>query len=321
MCSLLSVQPLVSAVSHRPSHSSAAGGLHLNLARRVRAAPQMSRLRQISGARLTKRPLRTQRASRSGATRVPTAESCEMEIAEECCRTRCICFPTRSCSESSTPFPTHPNTRILHISSQAFFEDSYRLSLAVRMAHLRELTIWDVKFVRVHLNAQLTPCLTSFSMQNVSDCDLQVVVPTLEKVLINHHNNEEFGSEWVVRMLENAPALRSFNSYKLWVPRIAFASNALEEIRIHRSDCMSSVRIYAPNLKRLHLGACYDLEEVIIDDQHPTLSALLPANHRPSKFNLSSENSIFSASAQAYLKRHPRVKLDGPLGGEDDGGF
>mmetsp|Transcript_5775 Transcript_5775/g.7294 ORF Transcript_5775/g.7294 Transcript_5775/m.7294 type:complete len:124 (+) Transcript_5775:522-893(+) len=113
-------------------------------------------------------------------------------------------------------------------------------------------------------------------------------------------------------MLQTATNLVKFESYKLQVQdELAFASNKLESLCVHRSDCVQKVSVWAPKLKTLTVQACYGgltcgVHVILLDDHD--LKALLPDNFVLSTdINISCVNSNVSPSSWYILKNHPRI--------------
>jgi len=109
---------------------------------------------------------------------------------------------------------------------------------------------------------------------------------------------------------------------------IAFASNDLTDVRLHRSDNLSSITLWAPRLLTLNVQACYSLEDIVILEDH-VLSAGLPADFAPTRFQLLTLNANLPPLLKASLLAHPRVAFgcgsdsDGEdlFGGHPAGGF
>lgn len=121
-------------------------------------------------------------------------------------------------------------------------------------------------------------------------------------------------------MLAAATKLEKFDSYKLWSnDSLAFASPNLKEIWIHRSDCLTELSIWAPNLTSLRLQGCYDLEAIEFPASHP-LQASLPRGWRrcAEPLVVDTLNSNLGEEALAALRAHPRAVMgqaepDGPV--------
>ena len=101
--------------------------------------------------------------------------------------------------------------------------------LARPLARLEVLQLIDVAFRRVALTPETTPALRELEMQNVpEDCEICVRCPELRKVAIRYYPGDE---GWVQAMLDHAPKLRTFDSYKLQRARqLQFAGPELELI-------------------------------------------------------------------------------------------
>lgn len=97
------------------------------------------------------------------------------------------------------------------------------------------------------------------------------------------------------------PAQRTFDSYKLRIhPKLHFAGDDLQSIRLHRAECLESLQIYAPNLKDLNLQACYDLMgDLIILDDHPNFINRIRGK---SRFTVNTTNACISQSVTQAQK-------------------
>eukprot|EP00873_Tetraselmis_striata_P004600 jgi/Tetstr1/424864/TSEL_001494.t1 len=149
-------------------------------------------------------------------------------------------------------------------------------------------------FGAVHLTTELTPKVKKLQMQNIPDgCELDVRLPELEHLTVHYFCGD---GDAVQGMLDAATKLCTFESYKLWSNNaIAFASNALTDIKLHRSDSLSAIELWAPRLQSLNVQACYWLEEITILESHP-LAAELPAGFTPTRFQLYTVNASLTPS-------------------------
>lgn len=143
-------------------------------------------------------------------------------------------------------------------------------------------------------------------MQNVpSKCKLELVLPALRYVSIHYWSGED---SVINRMLAHAEKLEHFDSYKLYVQSLTFASNHLEIIDLHRSDTLSQLRIYAPNLSHLGLQACYNLEQLVFTENR-RLTAQLPKGHQPPPLDVNTLNAVLGPAATHALQSHPRANI------------
>ncbi len=198
------------------------------------------------------------------------------------------------------------NVRTLTIGSSGFYDEDMAITLDREFPELEELQLVDVAFERIALTADLAPKLRKLRMQNVSDeCDLTLELPTLRSVTIHFLRGES--DEAINTMLRHATRLESFDSYKLWMSELHFASNALESIDLHRSDALETLTIWAPNLRCLGLQACYGLEDLQFLTTHPTLASEIPADHRPPPLEVNTVNASLGPRARRALKQHPAV--------------
>ena len=171
----------------------------------------------------------------------------------------------------------------------------------------------NVSNFKLHLTADLTPKLSDLELRSVPDkCDFKVVLPTLRKFSIDHfapgHPDGDTGS--INRMLAAATELEIFDAFKLWnVEELNFSSNHLKSIKLHRSESLRVLSIWAPNLEHLNLQGCYSLDRIRILTAHPILGEDLPRNHIPSKFSVNIRNANLSPSAMASLDRNSRCNV------------
>lgn len=139
--------------------------------------------------------------------------------------------------------------KTLTITSKGGYDDSLRVALEQHLPELQEVQLVDVSFSKITLDAERTPNLRSVRLQNVpDDCELSLLLPDLRSFSIYYWNGD---CRIINRMLQTATQLESFDSYKLWVDELHFASNALADINLHRSDALDTLTIWAPNLTRL----------------------------------------------------------------------
>ena len=212
---------------------------------------------------------------------------------------------------------THPDVTTLVIGSSGSYDDHFKPELCVKLPKLEEIQLIDVAFAKVALNEQLTPKLRRVQLQNVpDDCALDLSIPGLTHFSIHYFRGDPTALE---DMLDKATKLESFESYKLWaMDHISFASNHLTDIKLHRSDLLRSIDLYAPRLLNLNLQACYGLERIDIKDSHPTLSHDLPDGFQPTRFSVSHMNATLDRSLVLYLMEHPRVNYEDDGGDSDD---
>lgn len=176
----------------------------------------------------------------------------------------------------------------------------------------------DVAFERIVLNSHCTPHVNKVRLQNVpGDCDVTVELPELRDLIVHYHTPDD-GGGWINETLGAATKLETFDSYKLWVERLAFASNALLSVDLHRSDCLDSLSLWAPKLRYLGLQACYQLNTILFLASHPTLAGLLPPNYMcDDALEVNVSHACISSAAGAAISAHPRsmVENDAPEGG------
>lgn len=198
--------------------------------------------------------------------------------------------------------------RVLKIHSGSFFNDEEKPTLNRPLPALEELQIIDVDMANITLNATLTPNLKSIKMQNVSgECSFDIILPSLEQFEMLYYGPADDDS-WIIKMLQNAPNLVAFDSYKLRVPYLVFASNQLRRIRLHRAELLERIDLWAPNLIDLNLQAAYDLHEIHFLDNHE-LKEQLPPNFRCTEtLRVTSTNAILGDQALSELNAHPRVR-------------
>jgi hypothetical protein len=207
-----------------------------------------------------------------------------------------------------------PNVRVLTIRRGTFetYEEEIAPVLAVAMPKLETLRLIDVAFSEVKLNTSLTPALKSLEMQNIPDyCEIEVIAPELLDFTMNYYGptNDE---SWMNSMLESTTKLHSFESYKLRVGELSFASNDLEVVKLHRAELLQHLSLWAPALRHLHLQACYDLEELEILEDHKLSSARTRGSDGMSTFTVDSTNACLSNAVIQELSNNRRAIWDGP---------
>eukprot|EP01043_Picozoa_sp_COSAG02_P000844 COSAG02_NODE_17_length_55377_cov_106.402258_24_plen_441_part_00 len=233
-----------------------------------------------------------------------------------------------------------PDVRVLTITdSSGGFDDSNKnlITLNHRLPRLKVLHLLDIPFERITLNDELTPELSKLKLQNVPDgryvkaCDLDVQCSELSEFSIQYWQGE---ARIINKLLTAATKLRTFDSYKLWIVaapgtpeyaidissgNLAFASNQLESIDLHRADSLPSLSIWAPNLTSLRLDGCYSLEQITFLHTHP-LASSLSEGHQHSEFEVSTTNAVLGPRAQAAIQSNPRA-LCYSSDDDDYGGF
>jgi len=184
-------------------------------------------------------------------------------------------------------------------------ETSPTVKLERHLPALEELSLIDVNFERIVLNAELTPALRALKLQNVpNQCHLTVELPLLKTVSIHFLGDCD---EVIDTMLQHATGLEVFESYKLWVEEIHFASNELLSVDLHRSDSLKKLGLFAPNLRQLNLQGCYQLGSIDFEKQKPEVLHLLPPDHAPPTLNVNTANSCLGKHARKALREHPKV--------------
>ena len=205
---------------------------------------------------------------------------------------------------------TMPNVRFLVIQSRGSYDDILAPSLEVAMPMLQSLKLIDVAFGKVKLNHELTPLIEELFMQNIPDeCDITVELPKLKSFSMYYYGPVD-NERWIHTMLNTATSLVSFDSYKFRIcSQLKFAGNDLQNIRLHRAECLERVSIYAPRLKDLSLQACYDISEVELLDTHPNFPR--PPG-RGSNFTVNTTNASINQTIARALENNPRVIWSGP---------
>jgi hypothetical protein len=208
-----------------------------------------------------------------------------------------------------------PNVRILTITKGEFgyYDEDNSPRLNVAMPKLETLRLMDVAFSQITLNTSLTPALKSLEMKNIPEnCDIEIIAPELVDFTM-HFYGPAVG-RWLNTMLKSATKLQSFESYKLRVEELFFASNDLRVVNLHRAELLEFLSLWAPKLQHLSLQACYNFEKLEILRDHALNS---PACMPMSKFTVDSTNANLSNQVVQELGNNPRVDWDGPDQGDD----
>jgi hypothetical protein len=177
------------------------------------------------------------------------------------------------------------------------------LSLCRSLPALEELQIDDVQFHEIVLNAELTPRLRKLRLGQclAGDCRLVVELPELIEFDSQFYRGDDAPLNI---MLEHATKLERFESYKCWVDRLKFASNALKSVNLHRADSLARLELWAPNLTKLNVQGCFGLDKIIFTKEHP-LKALLPPGHRSPRFRVNAANANLGPAARSALNNNP----------------
>lgn len=216
-----------------------------------------------------------------------------------------------------TGSPTEMNERIRALDGNQDIKvlklqgdcDGNDVILDISLPNLKEVQFHDVGMERIVLNQELTPNVEKIWMQNPSQSDepdFTILCPKLKECSIYYWGPGDF--EWVLNMLETATLLETFDSYKLRVDYLKFASNHLRSIRLHRAELLGRIDLWAPRLTNLNLQAAYDLQEVHFLKDH-ALKKDLPENFRfSSALNVDSTNAILGEQAVKAILAHPRFR-------------
>lgn len=201
--------------------------------------------------------------------------------------------------------------RVLKICYNGFSSDApERPRLHRSLQALEELQIEGIEMREIFLDETLTPNLKVIKLTSVDvegECRFNIIVPSLQ-VFHMHYYGPPDDSSWLINMLENAPNLVDFNSYKLRVPFLGFFSNQLRTIRLHRAELLQRIDLWAPRLVRLDVQAAYDLNEIYFLKEH-SLSAQLPPNFVCNEeLDVNYTNAILGEQAVAELNAHPRIR-------------
>ncbi|CAJ1960630.1 unnamed protein product [Cylindrotheca closterium] len=204
---------------------------------------------------------------------------------------------------------------VLRICSDGLYTEEYAPSLNIKLPNLIEFQLEDVSMDQIVLTPDLTPKVKIISMQNPTQCeDPDFVIECSELKRFSCHYWGPGNSDWVNTMLAHATKLESFDSYKLRVDYLMFASNKLDNIRLHRAECLEYLELYAPRLTMLNVQAAYDLDVIKFVDTHPVLSKKLPKNFRFNReLEVNTVNACLGGEARHAIEHHPRF-----YGGLDD---
>lgn len=200
------------------------------------------------------------------------------------------------------------NVRVLKICSTGLFDDDTKPKLAIRLPNLEEVQFLDIEMVQIKLTPELTPKVRKVWMQNPTqedEPDFTILLPELRDFSCYYWGPGNY--EWVVNMLQAATKLERFDSYKLRVGYLRFASNHLQSIRLHRAELHQRIELWAPRLTNLDVQAAYDLEEIEFLRDHP-LKRELPDNFCfREELVVNAMNACLGQQAIAALRAHPRV--------------
>jgi hypothetical protein len=196
-------------------------------------------------------------------------------------------------------------TRVLTISvpDTGLAGEERGLSLCRSLPALEELRIDQVEFDEIVLNAELTPRLRKLRLHQclAGECRLVVELPELIEFDTQFYRGDDAPLNI---MLTHATKLETFESYKCWIGRLTFASNALKSVTLHRADSLTRLELWAPNLSKLNVQGCFGLDKIIFTKEHP-LKALLPPGHRSPRFRVNAANANLGPAARSALNNNP----------------
>jgi hypothetical protein len=198
--------------------------------------------------------------------------------------------------------------RVLKICTDCFFDNDSLPTLNRKLPALEELQIDDVDMREITLNAELTPKLKFVFLHNVSDvvdCKFNIILPNLEVFHISDYGPADY--RWLLRMLENAPDLFDFSSYKLSVGYLHFYSNSLRSIRLHSAELLTRIELWAPVLESLDVQATHDLEEIHFLKDHALKARLPPHFVCNDELHVNAANATLGNQALEELNAHPLV--------------
>ena len=122
--------------------------------------------------------------------------------------------------------------------------------------------------------------------------------------------------DWVNIMLQHATQLESFDSYKLCVPHLIFASNHLNRIRLDRAECLSYLGLYAPRLTSLQIHGAHDLDEIqFFESAHPKLPK--PSGSFDQELTIHATNAVLGRTARSAIRNHGRFHGELKVDNED----
>ncbi|CAE8598647.1 unnamed protein product [Polarella glacialis] len=213
-----------------------------------------------------------------------------------------------------------PSVKRLTITSSTekdyYFEAGF--TLAHRLLKLKCLHVIDVRMNKLTLSESLTPHLQELFLQNIGDeCELEIALPSLRDIKIHYL---ETSTTTINKMLRMATGLVTFNTYKLIIDgELVFAGRELQTVKLHRSDCLSAVSIWAPQLLSLNLQACYAIQKVTILDEHEMKAQLPICSDVSRRIVVNLENASVPQRVIDYLLAHPRVsQVEGIDDDEED---
>ena len=208
------------------------------------------------------------------------------------------------------------STEILSITAgNSGYNEQAQYEFAVHLPNLRELVIEDVNMILLQLTDNLTPNLEKLSFQNIpQECDICLLLPKLKEFESSFFRGD---GEQIQNMIDNAPLLESFTTYKLWSnDELRFtASPELRTISIHRSDSLMSLQFWAPKLTTLNLQACYSLDSINLVPLNPP--GFVPPR-RPPALEVNIMNANISPRAMRTLESIPNVTI---VGDDEDQGW
>jgi len=185
----------------------------------------------------------------------------------------------------------------------------------VHLPNVKSISLTCQGVKSVHFTIENTPLLESLSIESNGPQPLEYFLlhlPNLSHLsfqFVHIDNPSGFG-----KSLSKCPNLESVDCYKLWglgVPKSKTHVLVLpkcESLDFYRSDDLTYLKIWAPNLESLNLQACYSIEEVKILDNKPNgyTGPAYSFSGTPAKYRV---NCLNTSRPKGNVLVHPRCAV------------
>ena len=207
--------------------------------------------------------------------------------------------------------------RILKFHGGGLCNDEAQPKLTRSLPNLEELQVHSVAMNELKLTKENCPKLHTVYFENVTqeeEPNFTLLLPELRHFTIYYYGPADF--MWLYHMSCAARKLESFDSYKLRVDALYFASNDLKSIRLNRAELLTELKLFTPNLVSLDITSCHDLEYIDFVKENKDLGK--DENINGEELVVINNFALLGEPAVKALNEHPRVHREITSGDMDD---